>query len=124
MTAWPSAIVVAFLLLTSTAQAQFLDPDRCWTCADSRQHMAGGALLDAGLQSLPRSWTLTNTPGKRIALVAVAGMVYEAGQWDAHRGDGLNGHPGYGFGLKDAACNVIGAVVTEGLIALYRKIAP
>jgi hypothetical protein len=85
-------LIVGLLCFTPTkSQAQFLDPDTCWTCKDSRQHFAAGSAIDLGLQVLPNKWQVSNKPWKRVALVALVGAVYEAGQADVARSQGLLG---------------------------------
>lgn len=111
-----AGLVLAVLLAlaaTSQAEAQWLDPDSCWTCVDTREHFVGGAAVAiASRPVLKKAW-------QRVAATAVLGAVYEAGQWDAHRADGLNGQRGYGFGPKDLVADVAGAVVSEGLVTLF-----
>lgn len=116
-------LILGLIIFTpTTSKAQWLDPDRCWTCKDSQQHFLAGAGLDLGLQILPNSWQVSNKPWKRVALVALVGAVYEAGQADVAHSQGLLGNPGYGFGLKDEACNIGGAVVSELLTWGLRKV--
>lgn len=55
-------------------------------------------------------------------MVALVGAVYEAGQADVARSQGLLGNTGYGFGLKDEACNIGGAIASELLTWGIRKI--
>lgn len=112
-------LVLMLVLVSAAASAQYLDPDRCWTCSDSFQHAAAGAALDgAAIAVFPR-WR----PWQRALLTGVLiGGVFEAGQADAARHTGKLGQLGYGFGLKDWACDVAGALVLEGAWALARRI--
>jgi hypothetical protein len=99
---------------TSAGTAQQIDPDWCLTCRDSREHFAAGAGIDVAARIvLPRTrvW-------QRVLVVTAIGAAYEAGQADA---PGPRGR-GYGFGPKDLLLDVAGALVTEGLIALGRRI--
>lgn len=84
--------MLALLVFTPTkSQAQWLDPDKCWTCVDSREHFGAGAAIDLGLQVFPNTWQVSNKPWKRVALVALVGAVYEAGQADVAHSQGLLG---------------------------------
>lgn len=85
-------LVCLLFCVPSVSRAQWLDPDNCWTCKDSREHFGAGAVLDLGLQALPNSWQVSNKPWKRVALVALVGAVYEAGQADVAHSQGLLGH--------------------------------
>lgn len=116
--------LVLLALWVRPAEAQFFDPDTCLTCPDSREHFAGGAILGFGIQALPSSWRSgwADAPWKRGLTVTILGAVYEAGQWDAHRHDGLNGKPGFGFGVKDLAVDVAGWAFSELVTAGLRKV--
>lgn len=117
-------LLVLLALCSRPVAAQFLDPDNCWTCADSRMHFAGGAVLDFGINALPYRWRKGwgDKAIKRVAVVTIAGAIFEAGQYDAVRGTPNAGHRGYGFGLKDLGCDFLGAVAGEVLTALWRKL--
>lgn len=117
-------VLVLLALCGRPVAAQVLDPDRCWTCSDSRQHFAGGAVLDVGLHVLPKHWVKGwgDTPVRRVAVVTIVGAIFEAGQYDAVRGTPNAGQRGYGFGLKDLGCDLLGAVAGELLTALWRKL--
>lgn len=105
----------------SITNAQLLDPDTCWTCSDSKQHFASGFVIDAGLHLFP-NWSLVNKPWKRVAVVAVIGAIYEAGQTDISYHQGVLGQPGYGFSLKDEALNIGGAIASEIVVWGLKKI--
>ena len=116
----PFAGLLALLLATPAASQGFrFDPDRCWTCKDSRQHALGGAGLSVAGQIL--GWP--KRPWQRVALVAAAGAIFELGEEEGTRGTEYAGRPGYGFGLKDLTCDVAGAIVGELLGGVWRKIA-
>ena len=94
-----------------SAQRLRLDPDTCWTCRDSREHFASGAALDVAAHLvLPRTkaW-------QRVVVVFALGAAYEAGQADIVRYTPYSGTRGFGFGLKDLALDVAGALVAEAL---------
>lgn len=104
------------LSFAAPGAAQFLDPDSCWTCPDSREHFAAGAALDlAARVPFRKAW-------QRVTATAVIGAVWEAAQWDAARGTDNAGKPGYGFSLKDLACDVAGALAVEGVALILKKV--
>ena len=114
-------LLLLLLVIPMKLEGQLLDPDNCWTCSDSRQHFASGFLIDAGLHLFPK-WGLVNKPWKRVAVVAVVGAIYEAGQTDISYHQKVLGQPGYGFSLKDEALNIGGAVFSEIVIWGLKKI--
>ena len=109
-------------LSASTANAQWLDPDNCWTCSDSKQHFAAGAILNIAVRGpyVTKSWN--NTAYKRILLVAGVGATYELLQYYEARQLGRLGKVGYGFSPKDLVLDVAGATATEVVIWGIRKI--
>jgi hypothetical protein len=119
---WAGLVVLGVCAVPQRALGQFLDPDTCWTCTDSFEHAAGGLLLTSGLQLVPRHWRTgwADTPGRRIVTVTVVGAVFELGQWDAARHTANAGQRGYGFGLKDLGCDLLGALVGEVVTGLLR----
>jgi len=104
------------------SEAQVLDPDYCWTCLDSRQHFAAGVVLDIAARGpyVAKDWN--NKAWKRVLLVAGVGATYEVMQYYEARQTGHLGQPGYGFGPKDLALDVAGAITTELFIWVGRKI--
>ena len=103
-------LALALLLFATPLQGQWLDPDNCWTCQDSKQHFVSGALLDTGFHAIfPRTrfW-------ERIGLVTLTGVVWEFAQADVARSANLHG-VGCGFGFKDLALDMAGALVGEVL---------
>lgn len=106
--------LLALTLFATPAAAQHIDPDWCWTCADSREHFASGAGLDLGLQIVAPRWS----PAVRVGIVTLVGAAYEAGQADA----GAPYGPGYGFGPKDLILDVAGAVTVEILGYVVRRL--
>lgn len=117
-----TALLALMLLLPAVASAQLLDPDRCWSCRDTYYHAAAGAGIDVAVRTgiIAKSWR--SSPVRRVALVALVGAAYEGVEtfsaWENHQ----LGHRGYGFGLKDLACDVGGAVVVELGTALFRAL--
>jgi hypothetical protein len=93
------------------------DPDRCLTCADTWAHAAAGMALDGLVRGPWISHGWRDTAPKRLALVGVVAAAYEGTQWYEARVSGQRGR-GYGFGLKDWAATVIGAVALEYLVAV------
>lgn len=118
------ACFLGLLLLAAPAPAaaQLLDPDRCWSCKDSYYHAGAGAALDVAVRSgiIAKPWR--SSPVKRVALVLFVGAAYEGVEtfaaWENHQ----LGQRGYGFGFKDLACDVAGAVALELVVALGRKV--
>lgn len=113
-------VAAALALAPGAARAQgfTFDPDRCFTCRDSREHAAAGAAIDVAAQVV--GWP--KKPWQRVALVAAIGAVYEVGEEEGTRGTEYAGQPGYGFGLKDLACDVAGALVAELVRAGWRAL--
>lgn len=116
-------LVLGLLFFTPTkSQAQFFDPDYCWTCLDSRQHFGAGVFLDIAARGpyVAKNWN--NKAYKRVLLVAGVGATYELMQYYEAKQTGHLGQPGYGFGPKDLILDVAGAIVTEAIIGLGKKI--
>ena len=117
-----------FLLLalvcapSRSAMSQFFDPDRCFTCRDSWKHAGAGFALDGGLRVVVGHHRLADTWYQRVGWVALAGGIFEVGQWDAARGEGKLGQRGYGWGWKDETMNVAGALAAEGVAALFDRL--
>jgi hypothetical protein len=111
------------LLVAAPLQAQriVLDPEPFapWRISYQRQHLAAGAGLDlaAQLPILPRG--MRDTPFKRVLLVTFIGITYEAGEEAVARDRGIRGD-GFGFGLADLACDVLGAVTMELIAKVLR----
>lgn len=101
---------------------QGLDPDRCFSCRDAAYHAAAGGALDLAVRSgfVATSWRAS--PVRRVALVLVVGAAYEGVETFAAWENGQLGQRGYGFGLKDLTCDLAGAVATEVLVAIGRKV--
>lgn len=90
--------------------AHFFDPDRRWLSRDKIQHAVLSALLCALLSVfLGPLWALGAT--------IWTGIVWEIAQWDSARTAGMLGQPGYGFGLRDLAADVIGALIILALLS-------
>lgn len=117
-------LLLAALLvgLAKPAQGQYLDPDYCWTCLDSRHHAYAGAILDVVVRApfVADSWN--NRAWKRVLLVCGTGAVYEGMQAYEAKQTGRLGQVGYGFSPKDLAMDCGGAVGAELVIAGLRKV--
>lgn len=109
------------LLIAAPASSQVLDPEPFapWRIAYQQQHIAAGAALDvvAQLPILPRG--MRDTPLKRVLLVTFVGIAYEAGEEAIARDRGIRGN-GFGFGLADLACNLLGALAAETVAGALR----
>jgi hypothetical protein len=103
------------LLLGATplrAQHFVIDHDACWRCLDSYQHVAIGAAADLMASGPWFAKGVRDRAWKRVALVTVAGILYETTQaFPSNK----TPRPGFGFGPKDLACDVVGAVLMEGV---------
>jgi hypothetical protein len=106
----------------STAKAQWLDPDNCWTCQDSWHHFAAGSILDVVVRGpyVSKSWN--NRAWKRVLLVAGIGATYEFMQLYEARQEGNIGQAGYGFSPKDLVMDIGGAVASEVVLWGFKKI--
>lgn len=100
-------LALLLLLLAAPLHAQRLDPDNCWTCRDSWEHFGSGAGLD-----IASRLTVPHHAWQRIGTVMLIGVVWESAQADVARTTNLYGR-GFGFGLKDLACDALGALVGE-----------
>ena len=109
-------------VVPAPSAAQWIDPDTCWTCQDTRLHAAAGALLDAGLllPLAPRGFR--DTVAKRLLVVGVIGLVYEVGQLSVAQSLGVAGTPGYGVSPKDVVADLAGAVAVEVVVALAKAV--
>jgi uncharacterized protein YfiM (DUF2279 family) len=109
-----TALLLA-LLWAAPASAQWLDPDRCLTCADTWAHAGAGAGVSLGTQLvLPRAGVV-----RRLLIVLAIGAAWECGQASATTQRGR----GYGFGLKDLAADLVGALAAEVAVAVIRQTA-
>lgn len=100
------ALAIVCLCVPERAVAQRLDPDWCWGCRDSWEHVAAGAGV-----GVAANWVLPRArPWQRVVVVAAVGAAYEFGQESA----------GGVFGPKDLICDVAGAVVVEVVASLWR----
>ncbi len=105
------------------SQAQFLDPDNkwtCWTCYDHNWHFVAGSILDVSIRLPLFSWRKTAIG--RIGTVAVLGAGYELMDAAVCRKYHNCGTPDAGFGIVDLAYGIAGAIVTEAVIKLGKKI--
>ena len=113
-------LLVAVLLIMSSQPAfgQFLDPDRCLTCHDKRDHAAFAMAGDVA------AGVIFHKPWQRLAVVGSLGVLFELGALDAELSKPAANRctPGLCFGLLDLAADMTGAVVSELLIhRLMRK---
>jgi hypothetical protein len=106
-------VMMSLLALgAASARAQWLDPDRCWTCLDKRLHVAAGAVVVVAVRGPWTAPAWRNTPLKRVALTCAVGAAYEAiqvGEAIAARRWG----PGRGFSPLDLAADCVGAAALE-----------
>lgn len=116
-----AALLFGKLCLASPVASQVFDPEPFapWRIGYQQQHIAAGAGLDllARLPILPKG--MRDTPAKRVLLVAIIGITYEAGEEAVARDRGIRGN-GFGFGLADLACDLLGAVAAELLVGALR----
>jgi hypothetical protein len=119
--AWIAA-VAALPATASPATAQYLDPDRCLTCQDKREHFAAGAGLDLLARGPWVSPSFRDAAWKRLAITAVVATSWEVLEAADARRDGDIGRSGYGFGLLDIAATVAGAATVEALSGIARRI--
>lgn len=120
-----AAILVAVAAATAPLTAQYLDPDRCWTCRDKVEHFAAGAGLDILARGPWVAASFRNRAWKRVAVTAVVATAWELIEMEQARRDGTAGQPGYGFSPLDVTATVGGAVAMElaaaGLRAILRE---
>lgn len=88
----------------------FFDPDRRWFSRDKLQHAVLSGLLCALL-------SVFFGPLWALGATIWTGVVWELAQWDGARSAGMLGQPGYGFGLRDLAANVAGALLALVLLS-------
>ena len=117
-----SIVAMVFLATGPPASAQWLDPDRCITCADKLQHFAAGVGLDLLARGPWVAKPFRNHAWKRVAITAVVAASWEMLEALDARRLGKAGRPGYGFGPLDLVVTVAGASATEGLQGLARKL--
>jgi len=113
-----AAGVALALVAPLGAQAFVFDPDVCVTCPDTRGHALAGVGISVGLQT----FTPKLSPLARIGVVFAVGVGYEFGQEAIVRESPAKRGPGYGFGVKDILADVAGALIAEGLGALWRQL--
>jgi hypothetical protein len=109
-------------ILPRPIAAQWIDPDACWTCPDTRMHAAAGALIDAGLHLPIAPKGFRDTVAKRVLVVGVIGLVYEVGQLSVAQSTGVAGTPGFGIGWKDLVADLAGALAVEVVVALGKVV--
>ena len=115
-------VVLGALTGVAPARSQVLDPDRCWRCRDTGEHVAAGLALDLTMRSGIVAVSWRRSAWRRVALVAAVGTVYEAVETVASWQNGRLGESGHGFGLKDLTATVTGALVAEGVVAIGRAL--
>jgi hypothetical protein len=116
------AAVAALPATASPTSAQYLDPDRCITCQDKREHFAAGVGLDLLAHGPWVSQSFRDAAWKRVALTAVVATAWEVFQGFEARRNGNVGRPGYGFGSLDIAASVAGAVTSEIVTRVARDV--
>lgn len=111
--------LTALVLLACPLQAQRFvwDPDTKVFSRTSLQHFEAGAGIDVAMQVV--SWP--KKPWERVATVALIGLAYEYAQEEKVKERPERG-PGLGFGLMDLGLDIAGALVSEGVSKLLRKI--
>lgn len=105
---------------TLSGQRFAFDPDHCFTCRDSEEHLALGAATALVMSGpwIAEGWR--KHAWQRVAMTTVLATAYELmGAFPAPDKRGKNG---YGFGGKDLALGVAGAVAFEGLRAVVRRL--
>jgi hypothetical protein len=115
-------VAAAFLATGPPASAQWLDPDRCVTCADKVQHFAGGVGLDLLARGPWVAKSFRNHAWKRVAITAVVATSWEMLEALDARRERRAGRPGYGFGPLDLVTTVAGAAAVEAVQGLTRKL--
>ncbi len=106
---------------STPARAQWLDPDRCWTCRDKQLHAAAGAAVAIGIRGPWTAPSWRNTALKRIALTCAIGAAYEAVQVAEAIAEHRSG-PGFGFSALDLAADCAGAAALELVWGLGRRV--
>lgn len=101
--------------------AQWLDPDRCVTCRDKREHFAAGVGLDLIARGPWVARPFRDAAWKRVALTTVVAAGWELIEAGEARRDGRAGQPGYGFSPLDIAATAAGAVALEVVWGIARK---
>jgi hypothetical protein len=112
----------AFAAAASPVSAQWLDPDRCFTCPDKRIHFAAGAGLDLLARGPWVSKGFHDHAWKRVLVTATVAATWEMMDALEARREGKAGRPGYGFGPVDLAATIAGAVAVEAVQGLGRKL--
>ena len=121
-TARVSILAGAFVAAARPVSAQWLDPDHCVTCPDKRIHFAAGAGLDLLARGPWLSKGFHDHAWKRVLVTATVAASWEMVDALEARREGKAGRPGYGFGPVDLAATITGAVATEALQGLARKL--
>ena len=117
-----AAACLALALSPVALAAQYLDPDRCWTCRDKVEHFAAGAGLDLLARGPWVARGFRDRAWKRVAVTAVVATAWELIEMEQARRDDTAGRPGYGFSPLDVAATVGGAVAMELAAAGLREI--
>lgn len=105
------------------SQAQFWDPDNkwtCWSCYDHNWHFSAGAALDVSTRLPLFAWRKTVIG--RIGTVAVISTGYELVDAAVCHKYHTCGTPDAGFGVVDLVYDIAGAIVTETIIGIGKKI--
>lgn len=116
------ATALALLAAATPGRAQYLDPDRCLTCRDKREHFAAGAALDILARGPWVARSFRDRAWKRVAITATVAVAWEVVEMGEARRDGRAGHPGYGFSPVDVGATVAGAVVVELVVGGVGKL--
>jgi hypothetical protein len=116
--AFATVIVMLLAGIAAPVSAQYLDPDRCFTCVDKREHFTGGVALDVLARGPWIARSFRDQAWKRVAITTVVATSWELIEMFQDRKDGKAGRPGYGFGPLDVAATVAGSVATEVLTSL------
>lgn len=114
-------LLAGLLIAPAALEAQWLDPDTCWTCFDKQLHFAAGASIAIAVRG---PWTAKNwkdTAVKRVALVCAVGAAYEVVQVAEAVAEHRSG-TGFGFSPLDLAADCAGAAAFELVWAGVRRI--
>jgi len=122
---WLVTLLILGFGAARPARAQFLDPDRAWTCWHCYSHNAHATIsagLTLSLRVMPfvkQSW---QRPVGRVAIIAIGGALYELQDWGQCTQRHACGRPDAGFGLVDLAYDVAGAAALELLVSGVRRV--